>query len=324
MSHFFFFTKQQLEKIIVSYCLLLCLIFFASFAFAAESKGAGSFAIDEEASVRALEHSLVQAGSLLLAKGKLDVQVGLGFSRTENDVLLTNNGTVIGQTKNTFTEVNVPFSIRVGLPYDAQIDFSIPLLYVDEQFIDTLGANSPVDTSREGSGIGDIRLTLSKTLSREKGWKPDVIGFFSWDADNGKRSDNNVFLSAGFNEFSAGLTLTKSQDPLVFSASISGQVTAEKNNIQPGDQLNLSLAAFLAASPKTSLSFSLDQTFADKTEVNDREVVNSERTVSLLNLGVSSAVSSKTFLSLSAGAGLTDDSPDYVVNISFSTRFNLP
>ena len=141
---------------------------------------------------------------------------------------------------------------------------------------------------------------------------------------NGKKFDNNVPLSNGFNEFGAGLTLIKKQDPLVFSASLSAQLSDEKNDIQPGNEYALSFATFLAASPSTSLQFSIDQIFIDKTEINDRELAGSERTIALLNLGISSVISRNTFLSLSAGVGLTDDSPDYLINLSFSTRFNLP
>lgn len=306
---------------------VLFFIFFTLLIRNASSKGAGSFEIDEEAAVRALEHSLVQSGSLLLGKGKFDFQVGFGFSRTTNNALLfsaTDSNRIVGQTKNTFTSINMPLGLRAGLPYNAQIDVSIPLRYASQQFIQTTGRNPPVDNSQHGSGIGDINVTLSKTLSREKGNKPDMIGFFSWNAGNGKKSDNGVPLSEGFDKFRLGLTLTKSQDPLVFSGSFSAQHSAEKDNVKPGDQYQFSLATFLAASPSTSLKFSFDQTFFAKTKFNNRDIVGSDRTIALLNIGISSVVRRNTFLSLSAGAGLTNDSPDYTVNLSLSTRFDLP
>jgi hypothetical protein len=300
-------------------------IFFTLLVRNASAKGAGSFEIDEEAAVRALEHSLVQSGSLLLKKGKFDFQVGLGFSHTTHDVLLfSSSNSLVGQTKNTFTTINMPLRLRAGLPYNAQIDFAIPLRYASQQFIQTNGRNPPVDKSQHGSGFGDINITLSKTLSREKGNKPDIIGFLSWDAGNGKKSDNSVPLSEGFDEFRLGLTLTKSQDPLVFSGSFSVQGSVEKDHVKPGRQYQLSLATFLAASPSTSLKFSFDQIFLAKTKINNKDVIGSDRTIALLNIGISSVVRRNTFLSLSAGAGLTNNSPDYTVNLSLSTRFDLP
>ena len=294
--------------------------------FSSTANAIGRLHVDEEAATRALERSLVQSGSLLLEKGKFDAQISVGFSRREHDNLLfnINNGSIAGQTKNTFNNVTIPISLRLGLPYQSQIGFTIPLHYIDQQFIQTVENNAPIDISRDGSGIGDISITLSKTLAREKGKKPNAVGFASWNTTSGKKSDNGVFLNSGLNEFRSGLTLTKSQDPLVFSTTLSTQVTVEKDNVKPGNQYAFSLATFLAASPSTSLKFSLDQIFTDKTKVNDQEIVNSEKTIALLNIGISSVISSNTFLAFSVGAGLTNDSPDYTTNISLSTRFNLP
>jgi len=312
----------------IKHYFLLSLFIVPSLTTAAEPKGLGSFEVNEEASVRALEHSLVQAGGLLLAVGKLDIETGIGFSRTENNSLLfipTNNGNsgITGEVKDTVNQLTMPINARIGLPYDTQVDFSIPVLYIDQLSIENVGNNAPVEASRHGLGFGDIEVTLSKTLRREKGHKPDVIGFLSWNAANGKNEDNGIFLSDGFNDYRGGLTFTKSQDPLVFSTSISAQVTREKNNIKPGNQYALSLATFLAASPTTSIRFAVDQIFIAKTEINNQDV-GSKQTIASLNIGISSVVSPNTFLSLSAGAGLTDDSPNYAINLSLSTRFDLP
>lgn len=304
---------------------LLLILSHSNVAIAAES-AAGSFEVDEETSVRALEHSLVQSGGLLLPVGKMDVEVGVSFSHSENDVLLFDpaNGDVLGNAIDTSNNLSVPLSVRAGLPHETQLDVSIPIIYADEESIETLGNNRVANVSRHGVGIGDVNVTLSKTLHQEKGWAPDVISFVSWDADNGKQSDNGVFLNDGFNEFTGGVTLTKSQDPLVFSTSLSAQVTDEKDNIKPGNQYGLSMATFLAASPSTSLRFSIDQVFAKKTEVNNRPIAGSDRTIALLNMGISSIINPDKFLSLSVGAGLTDDSPNYTFNISLSTRMGLP
>ena len=327
MNSFLSCINQALTTI--TYYFLLILFVTPSLTTAADSKGFGNFAVDEEASVRALEHSLVQSGGLLLAVGKLDIETGIDFSRTKNNSLLfipTNNANtgITGDIRDTTNAITIPINARVGLPYDAQIDFSIPVLYIDQLSIENVGNNAPLETSGHGLGFGDIEITLSKTLRREKGYKPDVIGFLSWNAANGKNEDNGVFLSDGFNEYRGGLTFTKSQDPLVFSASISAQVSDEKNNIKPGNQYSLSLATFLAASPSTSLRFAVDQVFIAKTEIDSQDIIGSKQTIALLNIGISSVVSPNTFLSFSTGAGLTDDSPDYAINLSLSTRFDLP
>jgi hypothetical protein len=290
---------------------------------AVNAKASGSFDVNEEATVRALEHSLIESGSLLLESGKFELGISLNFSRKENNIPIlieTNEGNK-KRIKNSSMRTNTLLSFRTGLSGGMQLNFSIPLQHIEQRSLYVTSENIPIDERLKGFGIGDVEIRLSKTLIKNKENIPDMIGFFSWNANNGKRSHNSVLLSSGFNEFKVGLTATKTQDPLVFSISASAQKTEEKNNIRLGNQYALSLATFLAASPSTSLRFSIDQIFIQETMNNNKKIIGSNRAVALLNLGVFSSISAKTSLSLSAGAGLTNDSPDYTISFSLSRRF---
>lgn len=303
---------------------ILIYFFFALINFnLAYAKTSTSFDIDEEASVRALEHSLVQSGSLLLDVGKFELGMGLNFSRHEKNITISPDK-VTNNIKNNFKRVATPLYVRAGLPYKMQVDLTIILQNINKKFVYLSTDNSPMEIKQNASGIGDVDIRLSKTLLREKGKLPDVIAYFSWNADNAKKSNDNIMLGNGFNDLKSGITLTKSQDPLVFSVSASAQKSIEKNNIKPGNQYALSVATFLAASPSTSLKFSMDQLFIDETKVNNKKLIGSDQTIALLNLGISSSINPKTFLSFSVSAGLTESSPDYAVNLSLSTRLNLP
>lgn len=312
---------------ILYWCLAYSLLSLSTQALAEASRELGSFDVDKEASARALERSLVQSGSLLLSPGQFDFETGGVFSHSENEILLfidANGNTTFGQTKQKRSRIDIPFRFRVGLPYDSQVDFSIPFNSVSESSIVAVGNDNLLEIDNRGTGVGDARLTFSKTLLREKNTWPDIIARVSWDADNGKKTDNNVSLGgAGFNEYRVGITATKRQDPLVFSSTLFAQSTSEEKNIKPGNQYGLTFGAFLAASPATSLRFSLDQIFADDIEVNGKKIAGSDRIVSILNIGASSVIESKTFVSLSTGIGLTDDSPDYIVNLSWASRFDV-
>jgi hypothetical protein len=287
------------------------------------SKPSDNFDIDEEASVRALEHSLIQSGSLLLESGKFELGVGLNFSRRENNIpmLVLINKKNQKRIKNSFVGINTLLHFRMGLSGDMQIDFSLPLQRIEQRSLYVTRENTLIDEKRKGFGIGDAEIRLSRTLIQDKENIPNIIGFFSWNATNGKKSNNGVLLNSVFNEFKFGLTATKTQDPLVFSISASAQKTAEKNNIRPGNQYAISLATFLAASPSTSLRFSIDQFFIEETINHNKKMTDSNKIVALLNLGVFSSISAKTSVSLSAGAGLTNDAPNYTLNLSLSTRF---
>lgn len=303
-------------------------LLLSSMVIAQSSGELGSFEVDEDSSVRALERSLVQSGSLLLDPGNVDFETGIIFSYSENKTpILINNDKGekdIGQTIQRRSKINIPISVKIGLPYDSQVNISIPIQTIDESFIVAAGNQAIFENENQGLGVGDARITISKTLLREKGALPDIIGHFTWDADNGKTSDNGIRLGgAGHNEYRAGVTATKRQDPLVFSASISAQASPEKNDFRPGNQYSLSLGTFLAASPKTSLKFSVDQTLVGKSKLNGKRIAGSDQAIGILNIGASSVITPQTAVSIATGIGLTDSSPDYTFNISMNTRLEM-
>jgi hypothetical protein len=175
-----------------------------------------------------------------------------------------------------------------------------------------------------GDSIGDLSVGIAKTVFREKGWRPDLIARFTWEAPTGETQDNGVLLDSGINAVSGQLTALKRQDPLAFFASTFYQPAFEHNNIQPGDEVGFSLGAFLATSPETSLGVSLDQIFSDDDKVHGRVVNDSSQVQAVLNIGASSLLAPGILLQVNAGVGLTDESPDYVFTISLPIRFGLP
>ena len=209
---------------------------------------------------------------------------------------------------------------RIGLPYESQLELSFPYRVVrQERVINSLSTISTTDDT--GQSVGDISIGLAKTLTREDGWKPDLIGRVSWNTSTGDREDNGVPLGIGFDEITASLTALKRQDPLAFTASFSYTNTLEKDDIEPGDQFGLSLGTSIAASPSTSMSFTLSQSWAKKTKLDGDKVKGSSSNSSQFLIGFSSTVTRQALLAFSAGIGLTDDAPDYSFNVSMPVRF---
>ncbi|HET8700999.1 MAG TPA: hypothetical protein VFL97_04960, partial [Nitrococcus sp.] len=66
----------------------------------------------------------------------------------------------------------------------------------------------------------------------------------TWNSDSGR-----IPLGSGFNELTGSLTGTKRQDPLVFLGSLSYTKSFEENHTTPGDEIEFSVGALLAASP---------------------------------------------------------------------------
>ena len=290
----------------------------------------GQFEVDEEAAERALERTLVQEGALLLLYGQIEFQPSFTYTRSENDeAIFVNTIDEEGNESDDFITkrkvrrdiLNTSFAMRAGLPFNSQLELSIPYQYVDGSTISELPANVNRDDEKNSdSGQGDIRVGLAKTLLREDGWWPDIIGRVTWDSATGE--DDIGGLSNGFHEAIGSLTFLKRQDPLVFISSAGYQKVFEKDDFKPGDQLDFSIGVVLAASPETSLSFFLSQSLVNESETGNEKIQGSDENLGTLSIGASSVIGRGIFVNLSVDIGLTDDASDYSVGLSMTKRFN--
>jgi hypothetical protein len=281
----------------------------------------GTFAVNPEDAKRALERTLVQAGALLLPFGAIDVEPGFTYQRRETTrpFLFQSEGLLqVGTLETRENELTGSLDFRFGLPWTSQLEFGVPYRYrdVSEVFLST-------EESTSASGFGDVNVGFAKEFLRERGWRPDLIGRVTWNSDTGQEK-NGLVLGSGFHSVTGSLTALKRQDPLAFIASGFYRTNFEKNDIDPGDEFGFILGTVLAASPDTSLSLSLQQTFANDVSLGGRSIPGSDQVSSVLVVGASSVLGRGVLLSLNAGIGLTDDAPDYFVGVSLPIRFNLP
>jgi hypothetical protein len=288
----------------------------------------GQFEVDPDAVDRALERTLVETGVLLLPLGQAQMEPSFSYTRDVIDTptFVTENGTTfVGEQQVRRNEFTSGQNLRVGLPFDAQAEISVPYRYVDQSTVTKVGFGERNKSSGSGYGFGDISVGLAKTLLRENGgWWPDLVGRVRWDTDTGKSSDGDVPLGGGFNEIAGSLSAVKRQDPLAFVAGVSYERAFEHNNVRPGDELGFSVGTVLAASPETSLSLSFSQNFSNEVEVDGRGVDGSDGVDGVLSIGAASILGRGLFVNTSVDIGVTDDAPDYAIRASVPIRFNLP
>lgn len=286
---------------------------------------AGSFDVDADAAERALERTLVVTGALLLPAGQMDLTTAFGYTRSETSApnLFAANGSQYLATHRLRRDLlSADLSLRVGLPYDAQLELGIPFRYAREQEVTEVAFSPRAEAATSGSGLGDLRLGLAKGLLHERNWWPDLIARIDWDTAFGKDEAHGISLGGGFSEVQASLTMTKRQDPLVFVGSASYETTLKKGEIKPGDRIGLSFGALLAASPETSLRVTFNQSFVNAMKIGERSIPGSDRLSAMLSFGASSIVGHGKFVDVSAGIGLTGDAPDFSLGLSFSYRFD--
>ena len=287
--------------------------------------GPGSFSVDVEAAQRALERNLTQTGALLLPAGQIDFEPSLGFTRRETSspaYYLVGANLVLASDQLKRDEMTGSLDLKIGLPWDSQLEFGLPYTSVHERRLTDLGSAGRFTGSANASSLGDLSVGIAKTLTRERGWHPDLIGRFTYIVGNGDRVNNGVALPAGNPAAQVQLVALKRQDPLAFVGSLSYQKAFEKDQIRQGDQTGFSVGTVLAASPQTSLQFSFSQTFAQKLEINGSTVPGSEQTIGLFNVGASSILSKNVMFNTVLSMGLSNDAPKYAILFTLPIRFN--
>jgi hypothetical protein len=261
----------------------------------------------------------------------VQVEPTLGFARlgaAQEPVFLAGGGRQpvsggSGQSGQRQNILSAGLGLRLGLPLDTQLTLGIPYNYVETSTVSRAASGELRDHGRNVTGFGDFVVSLSKQLLREGDWRPDLVTEVNWNTDTGQ-TERGVHLGTGFDEVTAGLTASKSQDPLVFVGGLSYTHAFGQGGVEPGDVYGLSLGAALGASPETSLRFFFDQSFVERTEAHGRGVAGSDAWVGQLSIGASSVLSRRVLLDAELGIGLTSDAPDYVFRIALPIRFDLP
>jgi len=287
----------------------------------------GTLQVDELTAQRALERGLVNEGKLLLGAGQMELVPNFTYQRFEFDratAVQVGPDIFVGNIDTERNTLDAGLVFRHGLPWNAQFEASIPYRYVNSEGTTTVDGSIVSSNDRNGSGFGDLRLGLAKTLLHEvEGW-PNLIGRITWDTSTGKKRDGDLALGFGFDEVEVSLTALTSRDPMVFFGTFAYQHTLEENGVEPGDAYKLIVGVALAVSPENSLTFSLNQSHFEELELNGQNIDGSDRLASSFNFGLSTIMGPRTLLKLNVSIGLTDDASDYSFEISLPIRFDSP
>jgi hypothetical protein len=289
-----------------------------------QARAPGLVIADESMAERALERSLTRAGALLLSPGVFELEPRLTYSRQEDTspgFVISGSSVIASQTELNSDSISASMILRYGLPSDAQLEIGLPYQWRKTETVTNVNF-APINASTQsGSGAGDVRVTLAKTLLRGESQQASVIGRLTWDTDSGKSSANGVSLGGGYNDVQGALTFIKRQDPVVFLGGLSYQRSFEKDTVQPGAIVSASFGSYLALNPQTSMSFSLNMAYQQETRFAGNPLAGSDRTIGTFCIGGSTLISRATLLNLSIGIGLTRDASDFSVTASLPMRF---
>ena len=285
-------------------------------------QGFAKLEVDEQTAQRALERTLVQGGALLMPTWRLQFSPSFSYALNQFDfpaLVVDGDDLLLGSNIVERTATTMNLAVQVGLPFDSQLELSIPYLWSEDDIRAQVQGASFGQSSQSREGVGSLKIGLAKTLMRERGWRPDLVGRITWDTGSGDRADNGGIVS-GFESVGGSLSLIKRSDPLVFFGSMHYQTFFEDRDIEPGDQFAISIGTALAVSPSSSLFASISNQFLAETAFGNDQIVGSDITAVSLSLGASTIVSRGVLLNLTTGIGISENAPDYTVGLSASLQ----
>lgn len=284
--------------------------------------------IDEEEITRALERTLIEEGGLLLPPFVLQVSPSFRYTHQSSDELrIVQIGGVptVTQQEVRRDSGEGSLSFRLGLPWDSQAEVVFPYVVTHEKVVTA----QTIEESRSGHGLGDIEVGIAKQWLKEGEWLPNVLTAINWKSDTGETNfdsdDDDLSTGTGNQALQGAVTLTKSRDPLVFFGSIgythnfSHEVSGI--DVDPGNSLDISFGAILAASPDTSLRAVQRQSFIGETAFDGEDFPGSDQVQATLEVGASTILLDNALFDVALGIGLTEDTPDYEVEASLPIRF---
>lgn len=304
---------------------------------------------------------LADQGSVMTKAGRITIEPSVEYARTDRNRFVF-RGIEVPQSvlvgvfdinESRQDVVTAALTARVGLSNRLEVGARVPFVYRDDTAVLVpLVQNPPqsgvgtVDSSSDGSGIGDLELFGRYQLTNGSGGWPFLIagvqGIIPTGRDpfevprNALGNATQSATGAGFWAVAPNLTLLMPSDPATLFASIGYTFNFGKNvnqrigdalidRVTPGGAPNATLGVGIALNPQLSLSFAYAHTwqFATKSRIRPISVSNGVETIGeAINsrtrdlqigrflFGVGYRVSPRTTINWTVEMGATDDASD--------------
>lgn len=251
---------------------------------------------------RALERALERRGLSVLPFGTWELTPGFVYGHSGSEANRSNMDYYAGT-----------IDLRVGLPFSSMFGIGIPYYFKSE------------NAWGDDNGFGDLHMQLWKQILSQSDTIPSVVGSIAYYAPTAEESDVSGLLGSEFHRLRANLNASKSFDPLVLYGDIFYSYAFEKNisgiDYQPGDYYGARAGTQLAISPDITGNVALSFFYVNEMEANGNKIDGTQQTIGYLEMGVGFVLGSRTYLSINADIGITDDAPDVVLSVSLPIRF---
>lgn len=280
-----------------------------------------------------IERTLQSKGSILLGKGKLQVEPSFTWAHFSSNriniqgfsilpVLVIGNIEVVETRRDVFI---TSFAMKYGLLNNLQAEVKVPFRgqYNRDTFSDH-------ETTLNSAGMGDIEFGLSRQMAWESGIVPDLIAAVNFKSKTGRSPYNRTIgLGTGHYSVRGSLVAAKSSDPAVVFGSLSYTYNFEEDiqnfglsqTLEPGSTIGYSLGMAIALSYQTAINFSFDHSLTQQLKVNGNKVDGSFLNSANVKIGANWSINEKSSVDFSVAFGVTDDAPDVTAEVRFPFVF---
>ncbi len=285
---------------------------------------------EEEADMQRQLDTFLRRQKVLFKKGEVEVEFDLSYAQDTARTACFNPqpGSVFCPEENKQVSpklisrsVDSSVSISYGIIDDLALSLSIPFSYNEQEgdfapFVPAEGKNQVKHNNF--IGLGDISGSLRYTAYHETGSAPGITVNLNAKAPTGKEEKR---LGSGFWNIGAGMSLTKTIDPVVFFGSIGYTSTLPARGVDLGDQISYTLGGGFSLNNRVSVAVALSGTTMLRNEINGKEIPGSAQDISSLQFSSTIKLTRALFVEPFVAFGLTDEANDFIFGINVPYRF---
>jgi len=279
---------------------------------------------------------LEEQRGVLLPAGQLVVQPGFQFTNVGRNLVDVSGffpipGLIFGRIETASINRNfytTSLDLRYGVHRRAEFEVTVPYTWrADRSETDLGGPNERVTGIRD-SGIGDLTFGVNTQLLYQRKWWPDTVLNLLARAPTGTDPfdvhGNELAFGTGTWGFNGGITMVRSLDPAVIYGSLRYLWDVERNtnglDVDLGDGFEYTAGLAFSLNERLAFTTSLQHTILGRARINGDKIAGSDINAARLFLGGSYRMTETMTANLALGIGLTDDAPDFSIELSLPLR----
>ncbi len=279
---------------------------------------------------------LEQQRGVLLPAGQLVVQPGFQYTNIGRNLVDVSGffpipGLIFGRIETASINRNFytgSIDLRYGLHRRAEFEVTVPYTFrSDRSETDLGGTNERVESVRD-SGIGDTSFGVNAQVLYQRKWWPDTVFNLLVKAPTGASpfdiNSNELAFGTGTWGVNGGFTMVRALDPAVIYGSIKylWDIEDKTNGLtfNLGDGFEYTAGLAFSLNERLAFTTSLQHSIIGRSKVNGQSIAGSDLNSARLFLGGSYRMTQAITANLTLGIGLTDDAPDYSLELSFPLR----